>query len=102
MEFSAEFNSGGGYLVEERQRLLAVSERLCEIATTDNSGMSREQLADVITDLVANTEQAAVVAGRFVAFGEHNTCALTKGSKSMTPLLTSTCRVSRTRARQLR
>jgi hypothetical protein len=102
MEFSAEFNTGGGYLLEERQRLLTVSERLREIATTDNSHMSRAELADVITDLVANTEQAAVVAGRFVAFGEHNTCALTKGCKSMTPLLTSTCRVSRTRARQLR
>jgi hypothetical protein len=102
MEFSAEFNTGGGYLVEERKQLLAVSERLRQIATADNSEMSRADLADVITDLVTNAEQAAVVAGRFVAFGEHNTCALTKGSKSMTPLLTSTCRVSRSRARQLR
>ncbi|NNE94630.1 MAG: HNH endonuclease, partial [Acidimicrobiales bacterium] len=60
------------------------------------------ELADVITDLVTSTEQAAVVAGRFIAFGENNACALTKGSKSMTPLLTSTCRVSRARVRQLR
>ncbi len=103
MEFSVEIeDAGGGFLVEERLRLLAVSERLREIATTDNSSLTRAEIADLITDLVASTEQAAVVAGRFVAFGEHNTCALTKGSKSMTPLLTSTCRVSRARARQLR
>ncbi len=102
MEFSAEIHAGSGYLIEERERLLAVSERLREIATADNSEMTRGQLADLITDLVDSTEQAAAVAGRFVAFGERNTCALTKGSKSMTPLLTSTCRVSRARARQLR
>jgi hypothetical protein len=102
MEFSAEFKTGGGYLVEERQQLLAVSERLRQIATADNSEMTRTELADLITDLVSSTEHAAVVAGRFIAFGENNTCSLTKGSKSMTPLLTSTCRVSRARARQLR
>ncbi len=102
MKFSAEIESDGGHLADERQQLLAVSERLRDIATLDNSSLSRAEIADLITDLVANTEQAAAVAGRFVAFGERNTCALTKGAKSMTPLLTSTCRVSRARARQLR
>ncbi|NNE96433.1 MAG: hypothetical protein HKN24_10435, partial [Acidimicrobiales bacterium] len=84
MEFSAEFENGDGYLVEERTQLVAIAERLHKIAVAENSQMTRTELADVITDLVTSTEQAAVVAGRFIAFGENNACALTKGSKSMT------------------
>lgn len=102
MDISAEnIHGNGGSLGEERELLAELGQSLIDLSTADHNQMSRGDMADLITELVAATERATVVAGRFAAFGNAKACSLTRGSRSVQGLLNSSCRISRRRARQL-
>ncbi len=93
--------TSSGLLQAERQVILDAAHRMIAVANTDPAGMSREELADAVGGLVATSEHAAVMAGRYMDVGDTNTVCLTKGEKSIVAMVSSRNHLSRRRARQL-
>lgn len=89
-------------LVDERKVLDQIAEVVQQASYTDPGMLSREELADLVTNLAAEAERLSAVAGRFLAVGEDSACSYTKGEATMIGLVNSVGHLSRARACSLR
>ncbi|MFW2383088.1 MAG: DUF222 domain-containing protein, partial [Acidimicrobiales bacterium] len=101
MGSSAEQNSGdhnvrlSGPLAVERAVMLTATHTLERLSRVDCTGFSREQIADHTVAMVTAAERIRAVSARFMAVSESRASALTKGSRSMTALVNTSCGVTR-------
>ncbi len=94
--------SGCGLLVEERVVLGEIGALVDRVASTDLLSVSREELAEIVSDMAAESERLSAVAGRFMAVGEQSACSYTKGESTMIGLVNARGRLSRQRAASIR
>ena len=90
-----------GLLEPERGAILAAAYRMISVAKADPGAMTREELADAVGGLVATSEHAALLAGRYMDVGDTQAVCLTKGEKTMTALVNSRSRIDKRRCGQL-
>jgi hypothetical protein len=94
--------SGSGLLAEELAVLGEIGALVDRVASTDLSGVTREELAEIVSDMAAESERLSAVAGRFMELGERSACSYTKGERTMIGLVNARGRVSRARAASMR
>lgn len=101
MASAAEQNSGdhndmlSGPLAVERAVMLTAIRTLERLSRVDCTGFSREQIADHTVAMVTATERVRAVSAQFIAVSESWASALTKGARSMTALVNTSCGVTR-------
>ncbi|NNE96918.1 MAG: hypothetical protein HKN24_12905, partial [Acidimicrobiales bacterium] len=75
--------SGFGLLADERVVLGEIGVLIGRVAGIDVAGLSREEFADLVAELAAESERMAAMVGRFMELGERAACAYTKGERTM-------------------
>ncbi|MFW2384059.1 MAG: hypothetical protein ACN4GZ_20065 [Acidimicrobiales bacterium] len=99
---SAEGTTGSGLLGAERAVLEQIGSLIDRVAGTDPTALSREELAEIVSDMAAESERLSAMAGRFMELGERSACSYTKGESTMIGLVNAKGRVSRPRAASMR
>ncbi|NNE94900.1 MAG: DUF222 domain-containing protein [Acidimicrobiales bacterium] len=99
---AGSFESGSTILDCELGVLGEIAERVFDVSSTELLSLSREELADIVVVLAAESERLAAVAGRFMALGERGAVSYTKGESTMIGLLNAKGRLSRHRAASIR
>ncbi len=84
-----------GPLAVERAVMLAATRTLERLSRVDCAGLSREELAEHTVAMVRAAERVRTVSARFMAVSEGQASSLTKGARSMTALVNSSCGVTR-------
>ncbi len=84
-----------GLLAVERAVMLTATRMLERLSRVDCTGFSREQIADHTVAMVTAAERVRTVSARFMAVSETQASALTKGARSMTALVNTSCGVTR-------
>ncbi len=97
-------NSGSdsGLLGAERVVLAEIGALVDRVASTDLLSVSREELAEIVTEMAAESERLSAMAGRFMEVGERSACSYTKGERTMIGLVNAKGRLSRRRAASIR
>ncbi len=97
-------NSGSdsGLLGAERVVLAEIGALVDRVAVTDLSSISREDLAEIVSEMAAESERLSAMAGRFMEVGERSACSYTKGERTMIGLVNAKGRLSRRRAASIR
>ncbi len=97
-------NSGSvsGLLGAERVVLAEIGALVDRVASTDLLSVSREELAEIVSEMAAESERLSAMAGRFMEVGERSACSYTKGERTMIGLVNAKGRLSRRRAASIR
>lgn len=99
-------DSGAGYVVGfdlsvERAALRQTALELLAVADAVDEGMSRGDLADQVIAISKGSEKASAVAGSFMAVGADRACSYVKGETSMSRMVNTQSRLSKTRVKAL-
>ncbi|MGI9610140.1 MAG: HNH endonuclease [Acidimicrobiia bacterium] len=89
-------------LGEERVVLGEIGDLVGRVACTDLSSVSREEMAEIVAEMAAESERLSAMAGRFMEIGERSACSFTKGERTMIGLVNAKGRLSRQRAASIR
>ncbi|MFW2380932.1 MAG: hypothetical protein ACN4GZ_04165 [Acidimicrobiales bacterium] len=95
-------HSTSGLLGEEQAALGEIGALVNRVACADLSAVTREELADIVAEMAAESERLSAMAGRCMEVGERSACSYTKGERTMISLVNAKGRVSRQRASSMR
>ncbi len=100
-------DSGAGYVVGfdlsvERAALRQMALELLAVAEAADEGMSRGDLADQVIAISKSSERCSAIAGSFMAVGADRACSYVRGETTMSGMVNSQSRLSRTRVKALK